>query len=335
NLLILNRNILNDYENILVLVLGIYFIPSCIFSIYKYYEVNEFIKILVSKILFILILISYIVIYIYIFKILLTLTMPSNIVFRILSLLFIISMIVSIMSYDIENNNILIKINKLLPYLFIPFVFLQCYCLGIRIIDNGFTIFRYLGVMLIIFEIIYIIFHIINKDKSLLIFVIIFELVITLIIPFINCYDFSICSQYKYLLEYKNSNEVTNKVKSSYEYLNNFSKGKTLIKNLLTREQIDLINKYDFENNNFYYYDNNINLIDIEGYKTLEYIYENSDIEPNYPIIVEKMYNCYNGKVNDCFENNNIFILDNKKIIIKYANVDDNYYSIEYYLLKK
>ena len=333
NVLIYDFDFYDMYFKLIILLFGIYFFPACIYSFYEYSETSTFVNILVSKIMFTLLLISYLIIYIYIFKIIFSLTIPSNVIFRILSLLFVISFFINTMSLAVEKNLKVIKIHQLLLYLFIPFILLQVYSLGIRIVNNGFTITRYLGIILIIFEIFYIIFSIRKKDLSLLVYVSIFELFITLIVPYINCYNISIQSQYNILLKYKENKMVNEKLQSSYYYLLNFDKGKELIDNLLTeKEQEALINyKFTPEVEKYYYY-NQIKSIDISGYDTLDFISEDNS---KFEIIIDKINSCVNGNNSDCFENNDVILINNKKIIINYVNYSSNNYYLEYYLLSK
>lgn len=241
---------------------------------------------------------------------------------------------------DNEKNKLLTKIHKILPYLFIPFIILQCYSLGVRILNNGLTISRYLGIACIIFEIVYTIFHIIKKDEGLLTYVIIIELFISLIVPFINCYDLSITNQYKYLIEYKETNKITTKTIGAYNYLINYEKGRNLIdKNLTESEKTKLIKNIDQESKS-YYYNNEDENISVEGYKNFKIVIENSDKKTNYPMIKEKIKNCINGNKQDCFEKNNTIEIENKKIIIKradcyYEKNKITLYNVEYYLLTK
>lgn len=333
-------------DKILVLIIGCYLVPGSVYALYDYKDVSKFINVLVTKVLFILVLIAYLIIYIYMFKIIITFTIPSNMIFRILSLLFIIGFVVNIMGFDIESNKVLIKIHKLLPYIFIPFILLQCYSLGIRIYNYGFTIIRYLGFVLIVFEIIYTVIQILKIDNSKLILVIILELFITLLLPFINCYDFSINNQYKYIIEYKNTGKVTSKTVGAYYYLITTTKGDKLIGKLLDLDDISKISKYqdDIDYNTYYYYFyNDDKNIDIEGYKTLSKLYGNYKDEDNkneYDLLILDKFNaCLLNGEKECFEKNNIIYGDDIKIVI--LSFDYNYgrnydyCSYEYYLLRK
>ena len=334
--LIINGILSNGFDKMLVLLFGSFFVPAILYSISTYKEVNKFINTLVTKILFTLVLIAYIVVYIYIIKILVTLKVPSNTIFPLLLVLFIISTIINIMGIDSEKDKRLLKFHKILPYLYIPFIFLECYSLGVRISIYGLTITRYLGIIAIIFEIIYTVFYILKKDTGLLIYVIIAELFIALIIPFINCYDLPINTQYQHLVEYKNTKKVTSETRGAYNYLINYDKGRKLIDNLLTKQEKNILMEYPNDDDNYYYYQE-VKNIDIKGYQKLEKNYENNDNKLKYKIIIDKIKSCRNGNKEDCFETNNIIIIDNHKLIIQLADYTTNNetYSLEYYDLTK
>ena len=80
---------------------------------------------------------------------------------------------------------------------------LQIYSLAVRINDSGLTISRYLGVLLIIFEALYIIKYIVKKDNVYRLgYVLIVMSIIAIIIPNINATDAVVNSQYKIVLKY-------------------------------------------------------------------------------------------------------------------------------------
>ena len=80
----------------------------------------------------------------YIIKIIVFKDMPSNQIFRILAALFILGCPIWTMVCNFKEDTIIDKINKLLPKLFIPFIILQIYSIGVRILENGITENRYL-----------------------------------------------------------------------------------------------------------------------------------------------------------------------------------------------
>ena len=325
------------------ILLGCYLYPASIYSVYNYEEPGVFIKTIVTKIFFSLVLIAYLVVYIYIFKILITTTLPSNTIFPLLLALFCIGTITNIMGKDSENNKVLCKLHKLLPYLYCPFIILECYSLGVRIFNFGLTISRYLGIIAIIFEIIYTIVLIKKKDEGVLIIVLIVMIFISTIVPNINCYDLSISDQFSYIEKYKENGKINKKVKGAYEYLIDTKKGKELIKDTLNDSEINEIKnykKYEVDEEETYYYSEDVKEIDVNDYSKIE-ILSKSYTDPKKDFFLKKIDSCRSGNSDDCFENNNIIDKDNNRYVIKYVYCnykEDNsisYCTIEYYKLSK
>lgn len=373
--------ILNSFDNELInrleiLVLGCYYLPKIIdsFSSVKN-DTSKFIIGVIKYVLEPLVIIAFIIIYIYILKILILNEIPSNQIFRILSSLFIIGCPIWTIGSSFKEKNILDKINNKLPYLFIPFVFLQIYSILVRIINNGLTESRYLCVMLIIFEIIYIIIYIIKKEKiEKVLFVIIILTIVSTIIPFINSHNVSLLSQYSNLKIYKQKENYTEKEKTkilgAYYYLNESEEGKKYINKLLSNEDIKDIKKINADNSmsdtkyqNYCIYSASYELdaINIENYKKMYIIrnnvtknvdfknikfYVTSNSEKTFNLDLEKEINNYiinKDDFDNYFKNNyEIKIDSNRKLIIK--NIYFKYYetdeklenlSISGYLLEK
>ena len=151
----------------------------------------------------------------YIIKIIFLRDIPSNLIFRILSALFIIGLPVWTMILSFKENTTLDKINRKLPLLFIPFIILQIYSIGTRILSNGITELRYLCLMLIIFEIVYIIIYLTKKEKvSRILLVFLALTVISTIAPYINMFTISNLSQYNNLKIYKQKTEYSEEEKT-------------------------------------------------------------------------------------------------------------------------
>ena len=179
-----------------ILLFGGFLVPSIVLDITNpVNEVSNFIKILIHYILEILVIIAFIIIYLYIIKILLIWQLPSNEVFRILALLFVFSCPTWIMNEYYKDQ--LGKINSYLPLAFIPFIILECVSLGIRVVNHGLTNTRYLGIVLIIFQIIYIYIRYRKKKFELNFFVLIILTIISFLLPFINMISLSNYSQVK------------------------------------------------------------------------------------------------------------------------------------------
>lgn len=274
-----------------ILVFGFYYLPKVINSfVVEEKENSKFILGIISYVLEPLVLISFIIIYIYISKILIFKDIPSNQIFRILAGLFILGLPIWTMVSSFKEKNILDKINNKLPYFFIPFLFLQIYSIGVRIINNGLTETRYLCIMLIIFEIIYITIYFVKKEKiENVLFVLIGLTIISTIVPYLNMSKVSILNQYHNLKIYTEKTTYTEKEKrkisGAYYYLNQTEEGQKYIDKLLSKEDIEIIKQInkntncDFCNNeqtNYYYASAKLSHIDISGYNKM-YILKKTD----------------------------------------------------------
>lgn len=154
--LILDSLSFSIVTKILCLFAGFYYIPVVINSFTdKEAEDTKFNKAVFSKVLLPLIGLAMAIVYIYIIKILFITEVPKNELFSILSMIFVCAFPVYVINKNYgEKDTFLYKVNKLIPYLYIPFIFLQIYAMGIRINSYGLTDSRYMGVVLIIYEII-------------------------------------------------------------------------------------------------------------------------------------------------------------------------------------
>ena len=253
--------------------------------------------------------------------------------FGMLAALFIIGNIITIMSKDIETNNIFKKINNILNYLYIPLILIEIYSIGIRILQNGLTIPRYLGVMLIIFQIIYTVFVIKKIDIAKLIYVGLIELFIMLLVPFINAETLSIYSQMKYINKYIETKKVTRQVQSAYEYITDFESGRKKLKKYLSSEEEKIIEDYyyifDDEEEKYYYYNAEDNLkINIEGYKQMRRIQVTTENLKEYSAIKKVLEGCIlEGQENFFEEKNEIIYNGNTKYVIMVADL--NYTDLE------
>jgi hypothetical protein len=292
----------------------------------------------------------------YIIKILLLRYMPSNQIFRILSALFLIGLPIWTMISSFEEETLLDKINGKLPLLFIPFVFLQIYSIGIRIQKNGITELRYLCLIFILFEIIYIIIYLKNKEKvSKMLLIIILLTIISTIMPYINMFSISNLSQYNNLKIYKKKNEYTDedrvKIYGAYYYLEHSVEGEKYIDNYLTEEEKNEIIEFNYDDNSEpnntknIYATKDFDYIEIEGYKKLyiidAYSYNNDEtltideqfgnisfntqsddkIELDIALLINK-YIQHEQNLDIFFkENNEIMIDNNRKVLLKKISI--------------
>lgn len=355
-----------------ILLFGVYYIPTILYSFYdQEEEIGKFAKIVIKYVLGTLVIVAFAIIYMYIIKIIFLRDIPSNLIFRILSALFIIGLPVWTMILSFKENTTLDKINRKLPLLFIPFIILQIYSIGTRILSNGITELRYLCLMLIIFEIVYIIIYLTKKEKvSRVLLVFLALTVISTITPYINMFTISNLSQYNNLKMYKQkteySEEEKTKIYGAYNYLRHSSiEGKKYIENYLTKDDEELIKKLKnsgtkkSDNGKNIYVDKDINYIEVEGYKkvykidsysynsskenrTIDETFSNIEIntqESNYSIeanilpLINEYVNHENEMNNYSEENNELKLDENKKIILErlILEYDDTTKNVSYY----
>lgn len=122
-----------------------------------------FSKILVRYIMQIMVFVGFIIFYIYLIKIIAMRELPSNQVFAVCTSLFSIGLFTSLMSLGINEESKYNTAIKFLPVAFIPALVLQIISIALRIAQHGLTSARYIGVMIIIFEIVYLVFYILDE----------------------------------------------------------------------------------------------------------------------------------------------------------------------------
>ena len=244
-------------------------------------EPLKLVKFLSCYLLLPIVLISVVVIYCYFIKILILTSMPSNEIFAIITILFVIAIPTYILIVSYQEHNFIKKILNILPYIFIPLVIMAMYSLGIRIYDYGITLSRYYGIMIIAVEIFFIAKSIKKRNyENLLLFGVLLTL-ITLVIPYMNCVSISKNSQLKRLVaiypETKKYEELTKEEKSRvydiYYYLVYSLESKEDLPKYLDTDKITH-NYYDYrdeETKRIDYY-NKDKTISVSGYSSLEVI---------------------------------------------------------------
>lgn len=321
-----------------ILLLGIYYVPTVIYGFYDTVEeVGKFAKFIIKYILGTLVLTSFIIIYLYMIKIIIFSSVPSNQIFRILSALFIVGLPVWTMISSWEEDTILDKINRKLPFLFIPFIILQIYSIGTRIRANGMTEPRYLCVMLIILEIIYIIIYWKNKEKvgNLLIVGMVVTIIST-VFPYINMFAISNISQYQNLKIYQQKEEFSEdemtKIYGAYYYLQHSIEGEKYVDELLTEKDKDAIlelrkSSLKQDSKQTIAAVSESDSIEIDGYKKLYYIEAYQYYESDYSETIEERFHHVVFKIGD-FERQEIEV-DISTLMnqwIKYKDDLDQYF---------
>lgn len=212
-----------------ILVTGLYLAPNCIMALNDMKsEPGPFFHMIVKYVLMALTICATVIVYLYILKIVILWEIPSNEIFAILSALFCFGMPVWIMAAYYQDGTAYSRLITAMPYIFAPLICLQLYSIGIRIWQYGMTANRYLGIMLIVFEIGTLLiwrFFKGQSEKILLLFCLL--VVISVYVPGINMYRLSDSWQFFYLKKYsqaaKAGQELSNleyeRLKGSWKYL--------------------------------------------------------------------------------------------------------------------
>lgn len=364
NILLINTHNLGIYIlKFEILLTGFYLIPQLINAFTNMdIEIGKFAKNLIKYVLMPIIIVTFIVIYIYMIKILISRDIPKNQIFMILSVLFVIGMAIWTPMQYLKDESIIYKISLKLPYLYIPFIFLQAYSMTLRAIQGGITPARYLGYMLIVFEIIYIMLFIFNKKKiHNIIIVAIIITIISILIPKINMFDVSNFSQISAIKAYTKSTNKTDKqfvrAKGGYYYLMGSKDGEEYIKKNLGTSEIEELKEKDTTTNSTLkdYTLHSEATINIEGYNKLTKIGTSNyygDLEKNKKEdffasmkfeeqvgkiklsninILNEIQNWMDdyGADKDKNEALEIVINENQKIILTYINIEMNEDSVE------
>lgn len=252
-------------------------------------ELHKFYSLLVKYIMFVLVIIGYAIIYCYFIKVIVLRTIPSNSIFTICTLLFSIGIPIALMATHFNNEYPLYNVAKILPIIFVPCSIFQIYSIGIRIWTYGITTDRYLCILIILFEFIYIVLYIFNNGK-LSVVVIIAAILVTFFtyVPVINVFDFPIVN-YKIILADFNKNpkkyeNVMSRVLSAYDFLSDDDISKLNISdnniNLIKNAETIVKEKNDISKSAYGHFDYKIKDIDITSYNRLSFgTIEEKDIE--------------------------------------------------------
>lgn len=177
---------------IIIIITGMYFGASVFHAVGSAGDdVSSFMEVVIRYVMFFMCAAAYLIIYIYMLKIVITWNFPSNSVFLILTALFTVSMPIAYMSLS-QKNDFVHKLANLMPILFAPFIVLQAMSMGMRIVQHGFTPSRCMAIFFIVFETIYVIWHIASRGRmqGMLIVLVCFA-VVSVYLPGINVLSFS------------------------------------------------------------------------------------------------------------------------------------------------
>ena len=160
-------------DNLTVLICGFICFPYSLLTITDTKDENsKFTKGLINVVLMPAVLIALLIVYLYIIKIIVSWDMPSNEVFDICLLVFVLGGPVWFMSYGFlrekaamkgEPLGLYGKIVKNVKYAYIPLIVLEIVSIGIRIFNYGLTTDRYIAIIVIVFQITYVLWDVIAK----------------------------------------------------------------------------------------------------------------------------------------------------------------------------
>ena len=283
----------SDYDiipRILILLLGSYYVPALLNSLTDVSkDAGKFLKILLTGILMPVAVFLIGILYLYILKTIIMGNVLKQSLFFILSLTFSLAIPCSILLSNYSENKIALKISNIIFYLFIPLLILQIIAMSVRVGDYGLTEARYMGYLLIAYEIILMALKVIKKEKYLTeaILVMVGFIVFAILTP-LNVFDVPAYSQTaritKMLKSVDSFDELTttekNECKRAYLYVKSSKKIEYLNQKISTTDKTAIENyriiyedeygvkKEEYDYDYIYIYDS-ISEICVEGFKTL------------------------------------------------------------------
>lgn len=301
----------NDYDILsrtLILLLGVFYVPAMLNSITDVKnEAGKFIKVLLTYILMPVAVFLIGTLYLYVIKIMLSGELLNKSLFFILSLTFTLAIPCAILLKNYDENKSVLVMSNIIFYSFIPLMILQIIAMNVRVGDYGLTESRYMGYLLIAFEIIFIILMIVKKSKHLdKVILVLAGFVILGVLSPLNIYDVPVYSQTARITKMLKtvdsfdalSTRQKNECKKAFVYVNNSFKPEYLDKKL-TKEEKEAIQNYvvvyedengierrDYEYDYISMYDTK-SVIDVEGFKKLYPTYDTT-YGTKYDINLEK-----------------------------------------------
>ncbi len=188
-------------------ILGAVLYPGVVIGLSKVSEgLGKFSKVLMGYVLPAIVAIACLIVYIYIIKIIVVRTMPSNEAFSIMTGIFVAGLFIWTTAQGCTEDP-LHRYLLFFPIVFSPFIVVQIICLSMRIGQYGITNSRYLGILLIVFEIVYVAYYGACRVKGrgvggFLFVMLAAPFVIYYLIPGINAYSAITYSQSKVIERY-------------------------------------------------------------------------------------------------------------------------------------
>ncbi len=251
-------------DNLTVLLAGFVYFPYSLLTLTDTEEENsKFTRGLINFVLMPCVWIAMAIIYLYIGKIVFFEGIPSNVVFEICFTLFYVGGPVWMISYGFlrdkaeENGDDLTLYGKLVKnakYIYAPIILLEIAVLAMRVLQYGFTEERYMGVFIIIFQIIYVawdfIYKLVKKEDEVkqegLIYVLMTMLIIMFVCPIINVSKIPYYSQ-KALFEKNMEMQDYGSAWENYDYLYHSTYGKLYLQEKYTEKEREEISKQLYE----------------------------------------------------------------------------------------
>ncbi len=233
-ILIVNLLFFDGYSSLggygAILVTGIYYAPACIMALNNLdNDISDFTGIsLVKYVLTGLTVIALAVVYVYLLKILVMWELPSNEIFGIVSGLFWFGMPIWVVAYYYQDETKYMHFLQKVPYGLLPLIPVQAYAMGVRVWHNGLTPSRYMGIFMIVFEIVALFaWRFWKKKLERVLLILAIGITIVIIVPGINMYSMSFRWQKAFLESYYNqvvshgelTQEEYTRLEGAYQYL--------------------------------------------------------------------------------------------------------------------
>ncbi len=305
--LILEISYWDYYEAGIKLLGGFVVFPYCLYKLTDTKEDNStFTKNFVNYVLSPCVIIAIALVYIYIIKALISWESPNIGTCKMCISIFVIGAPIELISYGFIRTradeqgvplSLYGKLVKSIKYAYIPLIILEIVALATRISNYGLTEKRYLGVVIIIFQLIYVLWELIGKILKIkikeeeLIIVAVVLYAVTLLAPFINYDKLSYVSQKdRFEVAMESEDYVTAEGSLNYLMFNKY--GADYIRENYTPEERRALNAiFDGEEENieeYRYYRIEVEVyssdkeegIDVEGYsKNIPFKFESEEDE--------------------------------------------------------
>ena len=185
-----------------MIIMGLFLFPSVLVGLSRISDnLLRFSKILMGYVLPAIVAIACGIVYIYIIKIIIVRSMPSNEAFGIMTGIFVSGLFIWTTAQGCTEDP-LHKYLLVFPIVFSPFIVVQIISLSMRISQYGLTNSRYMGVLLIVFELVYVFYYAVCLARKkgvggFLFLMLMVPFVVYFLIPGINVYAAITASQAK------------------------------------------------------------------------------------------------------------------------------------------